>query len=118
MGCLATGVDASSLAGRRPLPGRAPALVGRGRVGNGAGGGAATIHRRVRFRRLAPGEVLPHGAPGQLREPGVILIQRHGTLHSVVECFGTVGVVENAGDAVVDRVGEPTDPSGDWQRTV
>src|SRR5438270_13529221 len=107
---LATGVAASSLAGRGPLPGRAPALVGRGRVGNGAGSGGATIHRRVRFRRLPPGEVLSHGAAGQLREPRVILIERHGALHGVVECFGTVGVVENAGDAVVDRVCEPTDP--------
>ena len=48
----------------------------------------------------------------------MILIERHGALHGVVECFGTVGVVENAGDAVVDRVGEPTDPAGDWQRAV
>src|SRR5207248_6025866 len=121
---LATGVHAAStLAGGGPFARLAPtcspvALLGGNGLRNRARRERATIHRFVGFRRLAPGEILAHRPARQLGEPLAILIQRHRALHGPVEGFGAIGVVQDAGHAVLDRVGESADTSRDGQCAV
>src|SRR6185295_2730983 len=94
------------------------AIIRRCWLRNRARGPRAPIYSRVCLGGLGPGENLAHRSPRELGEPRAILVEPDATLHRLIERLGTVSVVQDTGDTVLNRVGKTTHPPRDWERAV